>query len=336
MSGERTEAIEVAPDLWQLPLPITRHSLGGANAFLIRDRDGYTLLDCGADADETWDALARQLADLDVPFSAIHTIVVTHWHPDHCGQANRVREESRAQVALHADDVPYLDYATLEDASHRRLLTTWLARNGFPDDEVAALIESVRAVDRRVEPLQPDRLFAGGEALALGRYRFEALWTPGHTPGHICLYDPSARVLLCGDHILEVVAPNVGIHPLTAGNPLPAYLDSLRDLASRDLALTLPGHGPPIADLAGQVAELLRRQSDRRAQLLSLLTPSPQSAYELASQVWAQRGRRNWSTLQGHLRRNAVGTVAAHLELLAEDGDGVVRAEDGVVTFRRR
>ena len=88
-------------------------------------------------------------------------------------------------------------------------------------------------------------------------------------------------------------------------------------------------------DLARQAAELVRRQLDRRAQLLALLTPSPQSAYDLASQVWAQRGRRNWSQLQGHLRRNAVGTVAAHLELLADSGE-IVRAEDGVVTFRRR
>ena len=228
MTAERAAPVEVAPDLWQLPLPITRHSLGGANAFLIRDRDGYTLLDCGADADESWDALARQLADLRVPFGALHTIVVTHWHPDHCGQANRVREQSHAQVALHADDVPYLDYATLADASKGRQLAAWLARNGFPDDEIAALIESVTAAGRRARTVQPDRLFSGGETLALGRYRFEALWTPGHTPGHICLYDPTASVLLCGDHILEVVAPNVGIHPLTAGNPLPAYLDSLR------------------------------------------------------------------------------------------------------------
>ncbi|MDP8924350.1 MAG: MBL fold metallo-hydrolase [Chloroflexota bacterium] len=335
MKPERAGPVEVAPDLWQLTLPILRHSLGGANAFLIRDRDGYALVDCGADVVECWDALARQLADLQVPFGALHTIVLTHWHPDHSGQANRVREQSQAHVLLHQSDAAYLGCADLGDVARRRQLAAWLARYGFPEEEIVALVEAVSAPDRRAEAIRPDRVVAGGEVLALGRYRLEVLWTPGHTPGHICLYDPRQRVLLCGDHILEVVAPNVGLHPFTDGNPLPAYLDSLHDLASRDIALTLPGHGQPIIRLADTTAELVRRQRDRRAQVLSLLTAAPQSAYELASQVWAQRGRRNWNQLHGQLRRNAVGTVAAHLELLAEGGD-IARSEDGVVTFRRR
>ena len=335
MKTEPADAVQVATDLWQLTLPIAKHSLGGANAYLIRDRDGYVLVDCGADAVECSEALARQLAVLQVPLDALHTLVVTHWHPDHCGQANRVREWSGAQVVLHEHDAAYLGYASLGDEAQRRQLVAWLARYGFPEEDIVALVEAVTAPDRRAEAIRPDRLLAGGETFALGRYRFEVLWTPGHTPGHICFYDPERRILLSGDHILAVVAPNVGLQPLTAGNPLPTYLDSLRDLASRDVTVTLPGHGPPIADLASQTAELVRRQMDRQAQLLALLTPSPQSAYALASQVWAQRGRRNWSQLQGHLRRNAVGTVAAHLELLAESGE-ILRSEDDVVTFRRR
>ena len=141
-------------------------------------------------------------------------------------------------------------------------------------------------------------------------------------------------MLLCGDHILEIVTPNVGLHPLLAENPLPGYLESLHDLASYEIDLVLPGHGPPIADLAARTRELARRHDDRRAQVLSLLTRSPQIAYELATQVWAKPGRRTWSTLHPHLRRNAVGMIAAHLELLVESRAGVVcREEDGTLRF---
>jgi len=325
--------LQIAPDLWRLGLPIERHSLGGANAYLIRDREGYALFDCGADVAECSAALDDQLAALGVPLDAVHTVVLSHGHGDHCGGANAVRERSGARTMLHERDAQFAGYPNVGGEPHRRQLVAWLAHYGFPDDEVGALIDAMTALDRQHEPIWADRLFVGGEVLELGDYRFEVLWTPGHTPGHVCLYDPTKRILLCGDHILEVVAPNVGFHPLSDGNPLPGYLNSLRDLASREIDVTLPGHGAPIADLARPVAELVRRQQDRQSQLLSLMTTAPQTAYALASQVWAQRGRRNWSGLQGHLRRNAVGTVVAHVELLAERGD-IVRSEDGAVGYR--
>lgn len=335
VAAEHADAVEVAPDLWQLALPIHRHSLGGANAFLIRDRDGYVLLDCGTDVAECSDALARQLAGLGVPFDALHTVVLTHGHADHRGQAGRVRELSRARVLMHENDAAFIGYPNSGGEDARQELVAWLRRYGFPEPEIVALVETFASDDRWTIALHADRLLAGGETFDVGRYRFEVLWTPDHTPGHICLYDPSHGVLLCGDHILEVVAPNVGLHPLLSDNPLPTYLGSLRDLAGRDIGLTLPGHGAPILDLGRTTTELLRRQLDRREQLLALLTPSPRSAYELAAQVWAQRGRRNWSALQGPLRRNAIGAVAAHLELLVEMGE-VEQAEGETVGFFRR
>lgn len=326
-------AVEIGPDLWQLPLPIHRHNLGGANAFLIRDADGYLLFDCGADVAECSEALTGQLASLGVPFGAIHTLVLSHGHGDHAGLANGVAAQTGARVVLHERDARFVGYPNANDAD-RHQFVDWLRRHGYPEDEVAALL-GVAATgtrgDRRDQAIQADRLLVGGEVLAVGRYRFEVLWTPGHTPGHICLFDRGHRVLLCGDHILEIVTPNVGLHPLLTGNPLPGYLASLRGFASQPIDAVLPGHGRPIPDLGALIGELEQRHERRRAQISALLTAAPQSAYEIATQVWAKPGRRTWSTLHPHLRRNAVGMVAAHLELLAESEPGVRSREEGVV-----
>src|SRR5215210_552450 len=97
---EPLAAVEIAADLWQLPLPIHRHNLGGANAFLVRDRDGYLLFDCGADVAECSEALAGQLGTLGVPFDAIHTLLLSHGHGDHAGQARQVGELTGAQIVL--------------------------------------------------------------------------------------------------------------------------------------------------------------------------------------------------------------------------------------------
>jgi glyoxylase-like metal-dependent hydrolase (beta-lactamase superfamily II) len=327
---EPLAAVEIAADLWQLPLPIYKHNLGGANAFLIRDADGYLLFDCGADVSECSETFAHHLHTLDVPASAIHTLVLSHGHGDHSGMANRVARETGARIALHERDATFVGYPNGSEAD-RAQFVAWLHRQGYPQDEIEALV-GVAAIgtrgDRRDEPIEASRLLQGGEVLEVGRYRFEALWTPGHTPGHVCLFDRSQRILLCGDHILEIVTPNVGLHPLLDENPMPAYLASLRDFVSQDLEAVLPGHGRPIPDLAALTADLMRRHEARRAQILGLLRSEPQTAYQISTQVWAKPGRRTWSEMHPHLRRNAVGMVAAHLDLLAASDARISEREE--------
>ncbi|HZO26966.1 MAG TPA: MBL fold metallo-hydrolase [Chloroflexota bacterium] len=333
---EPLAAVEIAADLWQLPLPIHRHSLSGANAFLVRDADGYVLFDCGADVAECSEALARQLECLGVPFEAIHTLILSHGHGDHAGQAKRVARLSGARIVFHQLETSYIGYPNVRDTD-RQQFVDWLRRYGYPEPEIAALMEHAAVGERgnrRDETLDPDQELSGGEVLAIGQYRFEVLWTPGHTPGSICLFERERRILLCGDHILEIVTPNVSLHPLLAENPLPGYLRSLRALASQEIDLVLPGHGPPIVDLEARTVEIARRHQDRREQTLALLTRTPQSAYELSTQIWAKPGRRNWASLHPHLRRNAVGMIAGHLELLAENRAGVIcHEEDGTLRF---
>ncbi len=186
----------------------------------------------------------------------------------------------------------------------------------------------------RVPASLSDRSLAAGDVIPVGAYTFQVMWTPGHTPGHICLYEPSHQFIIAGDHILEHVAPNVGLQPYSSHNPLPGYLQSLEQLESLSIRLALPGHGTPFTDLKVRARELRAHQQERRSQLLALLTATPKTAYELAAQVWTNSRPRNWHQFGSLLRRNAVATVAAHLELLAQDGR-IARYEDEAVRFAR-
>src|SRR5262245_57218371 len=140
MTTEHFRAVEIRPDLWQLALPIHRHSLGGANAYLIRDADGYLLFDCGADVVECNEALASQLGGLGVPFSAIHTLVLSHGHGDHAGQALKVAGQAGADILLHERETAFIGYPNGGDAD-RQQFVTWLRRYGYPESEIAALVE---------------------------------------------------------------------------------------------------------------------------------------------------------------------------------------------------
>jgi glyoxylase-like metal-dependent hydrolase (beta-lactamase superfamily II) len=320
---------EVAPGIWRLIFPIPTY-LKAVNAYLVRAGDGYAFVDCGMDTDECRQALVEQLAALNVAVGGIHTIVATHGHPDHTGMANHIREQSDADVLLHSSELPFIDYRRADNS--RQLVHDWLLRYGVPAAEAADVASNIRDGDKATPAVQPTKLLEAGQQLPLGDYTFEVQWTPGHTPGHVCLYEPVRRMLLSGDHILQDVAPNVGLQPFSDENPMPGYLRSLEWLAEMPIETTLPGHGQPFPSPRERAMGLIGHQRDRQAHVRSLLVRQPQTAWELSAQVWADSKPNNWSQFSPRLRRNAMATLAAHLELLADRGQAR-RIDDGARSY---
>src|SRR5688572_29712086 len=138
-------ASEIAPSFWRLPMPIPGHTLGGVCAFLVRDRDGYVLIDSGMDIPSCIETLEEHLALLGVPLPAIHTIVATHCHPDHLGQAARLRARGGTRVWLHTLDAPLVHPAHPVGDADLDALVFWLARHGFPPEEAEEARDAVDA-----------------------------------------------------------------------------------------------------------------------------------------------------------------------------------------------
>src|SRR6266536_6468209 len=151
-------ATEIAPGCWRLPMPIAGHSLAGVCAYLVRDHDGYVLIDAGMDVPSCADALASHAAALDVDLSALHTIVLTHCHADHGGQAPVLRERTGARIWLHAQDAPLVRREQPIGDADLDGLVRWLGRYGFPTEEAETARQSVDDGPHRPCLLEPDRL----------------------------------------------------------------------------------------------------------------------------------------------------------------------------------
>jgi glyoxylase-like metal-dependent hydrolase (beta-lactamase superfamily II) len=95
------DAFELAPGLLRVQLPITLPGLAHVNCYVLPDDKGVTVVDPGLPGPQAWKALKERLARADVPVARVHTVVVTHSHPDHFGQAGRLLEENRARVITH-------------------------------------------------------------------------------------------------------------------------------------------------------------------------------------------------------------------------------------------
>ena len=159
------------------------------------------------------------------------------------------------------------------------------------------------------------------------------IWTPGHAPGHLCLYEKRRGLLFSGDHVLNDISPNISISPDLARNPLGDYLNSLEKVARLSVQLVLPSHGSPFPDLNRRVTELTEHHEQRLRTILSVMGDEPKTAYQIAEAIpWSAPGTR-WESLAPFQKYLAVMETLAHLELLLTRGELVKLVEDGLVTF---
>jgi glyoxylase-like metal-dependent hydrolase (beta-lactamase superfamily II) len=171
-----------------------------------------------------------------------------------------------------------------------------------------------------------------GDTIGVGDYSFECIETPGHTPGHICLYEPTKRVFICGDHILFDITPNITLS-LEDGNPLKEYLSSLDKVYDLDVELVLPGHRSIFGNQKDRIRELKLHHRARLEEIISILGRGKQNAFQVASQMTWDIGFRSWDLFPPAQKLFAFGEAMAHLRYLEEEGQVAWETEDQGIMF---
>jgi glyoxylase-like metal-dependent hydrolase (beta-lactamase superfamily II) len=313
-------------------VPIPDNPLGHTLVYVVDTDRGPVLVDTGWDDPDSWDTLTEGLTACGTSAAEIHGIVVTHHHPDHHGLSGKVRETSGAWIAMHAADAAIVR-RTRETRPEQwfSYMAAKLAAAGAPEEHLAPL----RAARGRgsgslpgFSPALPDREIVPGELLDLSGRRLRAIWTPGHTPGHVCLYLeeehpsglPGHGRLFSGDHLLPEITPHIGLYEdpddATVTDPLGDYLDSLERVGRLSPAEVLPAHQHTFTDASARVGELLAHHQDRLTGLLALLG-TPLTPWQLAERMeW----NRPWHEIPYSSRNIAVSEAEAHVRRLVKTG----------------
>jgi len=324
--------------VYRLKLPLTESPLGFVNAYLLASPSGYMLIDTGWNTEDTFAALLNQLKDIGVQLSDITRIVITHAHVDHYGMAARILRHCRAKLEMHRKEKimvmrRYRNISNFVKESNDLLRTGGVAEHYITDPKKIA-----ERFDRLIEFAIPDIIYDGGEILEHGSFNFKIIWTPGHSPGHICLYDTTHKIIFSGDHVLQGITSHVGLYPKSDSNPLDEYLNSLRALLSLDVELVLPAHGPPIKGFVNRLKQIIAHHQRRKNQILQLFAKrkGPVSPFELATQMeWYSKGHMiSWHSLSDLDHRLAITEVMAHLESLSINGDLIKSMHKGVVNYQ--
>lgn len=329
--------------------------------------DGVTLFDAGYGTTEASTALTEQLAALGRKPSDIQRLVISHAHPDHIGMASWVKQQ-----APGSDLVMYRlegeGYARMNHAHDRweTQMRSWGVRHGFNPDAARAdqrpdwareqerrreaeakgkSTDAAAETERRswgMDRVTPDVLLDDGEELSFDGFTMRAVWTPGHTDGHLCVYEPHHRLTLTGDHVLSRITPNVSLSPEDdegGRNPLKEFLASQVKTAALDTALALPAHEELIEDLPARCRVIIQHHAHRAEEVLASISrggplDTTATALEIASRVtW----NRPWATFSVFKQRSAMGETLAHLRLMEEDGRvrRLTDGEDGVIRWQR-
>lgn len=325
------ETLEVAPGFrWlRMPLPF---ALDHINLWLVEGDDGWTLIDTGYG-----NAATRELWERHVEHTLggapLARIVVTHYHPDHAGNAAWLA--ARFGLTVRMTMAEYLTGHAIHAQTSGYALTDTVAlfrSHGMADDHLAALAARGNAYRRGVPelPAHFDRIHPG-ETLSLGAQAARVIAGYGHSPEHAALHCAQAGVLVSGDMLLPRISTNVSVWPAEAfADPLAGFLASLGAFTVLpDDTLVLPSHGLPFRGIGARVAALREHHDARLAELCAAIegAAGPVSAADVVPVLF----RRELDLQQ---RFFALGEAIAHLNHLAATGR-IARSvgRDGSVRF---
>jgi len=312
--------LEVAPGVRWLSMPLP-FALDHINLWLVGD----TIVDTGIG-----DATTRELWDRILTGRDVRRIVLTHYHPDHAGNAAWLCEKFGAEFwttqgeyltahAVRASGAGYTTEAVLEVFRKNGLDPERAKTMGGRGNRYAALVPEFPLSYRRI--IEGDRVKMGG-------HEWRAFIGHGHAPEHLSLYCEALNVVIAGDMLLSTISTNVSVWSIDPeGDPLRLFLESLkryRELPEN--VLVLPSHGKPFRGAHTRVAELENHHQAHFAKLIEALKDKTLSAGELLGLLFRR-------PLDAHQTFFAMGEAIAHLHYLyyagrlqrAAGADGIMR-----------
>jgi len=167
-----------------------------------------------------------------------------------------------------------------------------------------------------------DSVVNDGDIISLGGIDIEVVHTPGHNPGHMCLYIRKDKIMFSGDCVLAKTT--TALQP--PWGDMARYIESLRKLLKYETDLMLPAHGPAIKDARKRIEELIQHRLEREEQVLKLLHAGKNTVKEIVAEIYPE--------LNGFLYAVSQGQIHAHLVKLENEGKVISAGQGQDGTFK--
>jgi len=313
---------QVLPDIFLIEVPLPGIPLKATNSYLIKGQDRCLLVDTGLPLPVCKTVLVSGIEQLGVALQDLDYFL-THMHGDHAGLVHdMIGVESRVYCSA-------TDAEIFKNGASTDYFIDYFNMHGFPplNQKEYHMLNELYIPDTCMDYT----FVTDGDVISAGKYNLLCVMTPGHTPGHVCLYEPEHKFLLGGDLILQDVSPNIMGWP-DREDSLELYLQSLEKIRKLDISLLLPGHRNPIVNIKQRINQLMKSHKNRLANVLAVLDQGTMNAYQIARKMnWDVDT--SWDEFPRMQQVCATGEAVSHLEYLAHRSKVQVKNQNGCLFF---
>ncbi|MBN1374844.1 MAG: MBL fold metallo-hydrolase [Dehalococcoidia bacterium] len=316
--------MELFKGINQIKLPLPKVGQENVNVYIIEGIHGNLMVDTGWNTPEAFNTLAQEMKISGFAMKDITDVVITHIHPDHFGLAGKIADLTGAKIYLSDIDYNMVDSRYFHPENILNDMSSFMQVNGVPDWELKMLTEASQTIRDFISPVSDVNILKPGDHISMEPFDFQVILTPGHTPGHICLYETNKKYLFSGDQVLAEVVPNISYHTQSGENPLGDYVNSLNALRELEVRFVFPGHGSVFSGLIAKTDDIMRYHRDRMFSIQKVMGLETKNAYDIAKSLsWVIDGEAQaYDKLEPIDRRLAVLNVLAHLQYLVAENKG--------------
>lgn len=318
--------VEVYPNIYKHEIPLPKNPLRTVNSYLILSKDRSLIIDTGFNSQECKDSFFKGIKELDINLNKTD-LLVTHLHSDHSGLAAALNKEG-AKVYAGRIDGKIINEMTQDEYWQR-----------FKEySEIFDLDKDKISFDDHPgykycpkEPIEFTPL-EEGNIINIGEYSFEVVDIPGHTPGHIGLYERNHKIFFGGDHILDKITPNIAFWGFDK-EILSVYFNSLKKVYEYDIDYLFTAHRNIIRDHKKRVDELFDHHEKRLKEIIEIIKDGKMTVRDIAAKMhWSLRYDK-WEDFPNPQKWFAAGEAMSHLEHLVSIGKAKKTIEKGILYY---
>lgn len=301
---------KIITNLYKIEIPLPQNPLKALNSYVIKSPERNLLVDTGWNQQECLNAMQAGLRELGVDLKKTD-FFITHFHADHLGLVSKLITDT-STIYFNQPDADWIKSGVPWDD-----LANFARLNGYPENELQTVPYSHPGFKFRSKGNLTFNILKGGNPISVGDYVFKCVETPGHTKGHMCLYEHNKKIFVAGDHMLSDITPNIQLWS-DEWNPLKEFLASLDKVYELDIELVLPGHRSIFRNCKERIHELKDHHQKRLHEVISILKRGSKNAFQVASRMSWDIIYDSWDFFPITQKWFAIGEAIAHLKYLDE------------------